>query len=607
LELIAMSQSPHTTITTPNDLDRARFGTGIGGGKLLEHTHRYLVARELVVGQDVLVIACAEGSGSLLLAEYARTVVGVDFDQDTVLQAESRYGRDRLQFRVGTCSSLPLPDQSVDVVVGFEALEYCDEQDRLMDEIKRVLRPKGVLVLSCRESDRSTVATGTSDNLDVKELDRSAFEALIRKYFRSSVFYGQRVACGSVIFGENQPTRITSFDANTMHRTEGVRRPTCLIAVASDSAHPVLLESGLAEEDVLNSEPVEGHIPALNTQPDKVEAAAALEPEAHGPTVERLPTHGLKHTLGAARRALRGLFGADVTTKAEPEIRSHTTAASEGPTIDLLFPIGHFYSPIADPVDIASRRAQIFKAKDGSVGIDYRIDAQLDLLEKLAPHVADIRYPVADPGDGLTYFYGNDQYPVLDAEFLHSALCHFRPKHMIEIGSGFSSLVTANVNRSYLRGGLDFTCVEPYPRQFLRDGVAGITNLVISKVEDLDLSFFDRLGAGDILFIDSSHVSKVGSDVNYLFFEVIPRLRSGVMVHVHDIFLPDDYPEQWALHQNRNWNEQYVLHAFLQFNSQWEVLWAAHLMGTRHREAVSKVFPRYPSLGGGGSFWFRRL
>lgn len=275
--------------------------------------------------------------------------------------------------------------------------------------------------------------------------------------------------------------------------------------------------------------------------------------------------------------------------------------------IDLLFPIGHFYSPIADPVDIASRKNRIFARAPKSQGIDFNEAFQLELLAKLKPHVETVNYPRAKPDNNITYFYDNDQYPVLDAEFLYGALCHFRPKTMIEIGSGFSSLITADVNRRILGGTLNFICVEPYPRQFLIDGVDGITHLNISKVEDLPLSYFDQLDDGDILFIDSSHVSKVGSDVNYLFFEVIPRLKKGVIVHVHDIFLPDEYPEDWVLKQNRNWNEQYVLQAFLQFNSAWEIIWASHFMGTRHTAAVQDTFPRYPKLGGGGSLWMRRI
>ena len=274
--------------------------------------------------------------------------------------------------------------------------------------------------------------------------------------------------------------------------------------------------------------------------------------------------------------------------------------------IPLLYRIGHFYSPIVSPGEVKARESYLWAKTNSMGGIDLRELQQLELLDMLAPFAQTINYPVEKPKAEVGYFYANDQFPVLDAEFLHVFLCHLKPKTMIEVGSGFSSLVSAHVNQLLLGGSLNFTCIEPYPRQFLIDGVAGITRLIQRKVEDIELEYFDNLESGDILFIDSSHVSKTGSDVNYLFFEVFPRLQQGVYVHIHDIFLPDEYPREWVIEQGRNWNEQYVLRAFLQFNTEWEVVWAANFMGTRHRAIVNKVFPRFPHLGSGGSFWIRR-
>lgn len=275
--------------------------------------------------------------------------------------------------------------------------------------------------------------------------------------------------------------------------------------------------------------------------------------------------------------------------------------------IDMLFPPGHFYSPIADPDDIRAREQAIWSVAKDMPGIDFNEDAQLALLEQLAPYVGQIAYPVEQPADPTSYFYGNDQYPVLDAEVLFTLLCHLKPRHMIEVGSGFSSLVTADVNRRILGGSLEFSCIEPYPRQFLLDGVPGISSLVVKKVEDVDPGYFDRLGSGDILFIDSSHVAKIGSDVNHLFFEILPRLRAGVLVHIHDIFLPEEYPKVWMLDEGRNWNEQYLVRAFLQFNDSFEVVWAANFMARFHFDQVTRVFPRFPRLGGGGSLWLRKI
>jgi hypothetical protein len=262
---------------------------------------------------------------------------------------------------------------------------------------------------------------------------------------------------------------------------------------------------------------------------------------------------------------------------------------------------------VNDPAELATRQGQIWHGRDEMAGVRWNASQQLDLLQNaLKGYVAEIDYPVQQPKTGIGYYYNNDQFPVLDAEVLYCMLCHFQPKRMIEIGSGFSSLITADVNRRKFGERLDFTCVEPYPRQFLRDGVPGISRLMMSKVEDLDLGVFASLEEGDFLFIDSSHVAKTGSDVNYLFFEVIPRLKKGVMIHVHDIFLPDEYPKEWVLREGRSWNEQYLLRAFLQFNDAFEVVWGSHFMATRFAKEVHAVFPRFPSLGGGGSIWIRK-
>ncbi len=271
-----------------------------------------------------------------------------------------------------------------------------------------------------------------------------------------------------------------------------------------------------------------------------------------------------------------------------------------------LFPLGHFYSPFVDPNDMRRRETLIWHTAREMPGIRFNEQEQLLLLRNLAPYVSFIDYPVNPPADPALYYYSNDQFPVLDAEVLFTILAHYKPAHMIEIGSGFSSLIAADLNRRLLGRRMDLTCIEPFPRQFLLDGVDGITKLIVSKVEDLPIVFFEKLGKGDILFIDSSHVTKAGSDVNYLFFEIIPRLKPGVMIHIHDIFLPQEYDKKWVIDEGRNWNEQYLLRAFLQFNDSFEVIWASYFMAMYHLEEVKSVFPRFPKLGGGGSIWLRR-
>jgi hypothetical protein len=141
-----------------------------------------------------------------------------------------------------------------------------------------------------------------------------------------------------------------------------------------------------------------------------------------------------------------------------------------------------------------------------------------------------------------------------------------------------------------------------------------LRSLIEKKVEDIDLEFFSQLDSGDILFIDSSHTVKIGGDVNYLFLEVLPRLKPGVIVHVHDIFLPFDYRRDWVMDEFRFWSEQYLLQAFLSFNAEFEVLMCNSYLGLYYLEDLKSTFPNSPwwadtRIGvprGGGSFWMRR-
>ena len=131
------------------------------------------------------------------------------------------------------------------------------------------------------------------------------------------------------------------------------------------------------------------------------------------------------------------------------------------------------------------------------------------------------------------------------------------------------------------------------------------SNLIQKKVEDVDLAFFQSLESGDCLFIDSSHVVKTGGDVNFLFLEVLPRLKPGVLVHIHDIFFPFEYPREWITEQRRFWTEQYLLQAFLSFNIEFEVLVSSNYLQTYHSAELEQIFPLTKPWQG-GSFWMRR-
>jgi hypothetical protein len=216
--------------------------------------------------------------------------------------------------------------------------------------------------------------------------------------------------------------------------------------------------------------------------------------------------------------------------------------------------------------------------------------------------------PDGPTGDQHDYHAANGLFSRLDAWTLQAMLRHFRPRRMIEVGCGWSSLVTARVNREQLGGSLRFTCIEPYPPDFLDGGIEGISELIASPVEALPVDPFLELGERDVLFIDSSHTVKTGGDVVFLFEEIVPRLAPGVLVHVHDIFLPWDYPPDWVF-GGRAWNEQYLVRAFLAFNAAFRILIGVGWMSHHRPDVLASVLPEYPEKyrDGGGSLWIQRV
>lgn len=271
-------------------------------------------------------------------------------------------------------------------------------------------------------------------------------------------------------------------------------------------------------------------------------------------------------------------------------------------------PDGHFYSPVVDPSTLDANR--VWPPDPRLEGIQFNDRSHESILRGPFPRfMPDYDYPERlDETPELSRFYTqNSQFSWLDARALFVLLRHWQPRCMIEVGCGFSTLLSADVNRRFLDGRMSFTCIEPYPRTFLRNGVPGVTRLIEAKVQDVSLEEFAVLQSGDILFIDSSHVAKTGSDVNFLYFEVLPRLAPGVHVHVHDIFLPHDYPRNWVIDENRSWNEQYLLRALLMHSSGFRVTFGCSYAFWRFPDLVRDALkhPRGHAYAG-GSFWFER-
>jgi hypothetical protein len=184
-----------------------------------------------------------------------------------------------------------------------------------------------------------------------------------------------------------------------------------------------------------------------------------------------------------------------------------------------------------------------------------------------------------------------------------------QPRRLIEVGSGFSSALVLDTNDRFLHGELQCTFIEPYPERRLNKLLDGSDlrahQVIRAPVQKVPLETFDVLESGDILFVDSSHVSKVGSDVNRLVFDVLPRLQPGVIVHFHDIRWPFEYSRDWV-YGGRAFNEAYLLRALLMFQNEYQILWFNNFLLTLHLDEIGQHLPAWAAVPRGASLWLRR-
>ena len=276
------------------------------------------------------------------------------------------------------------------------------------------------------------------------------------------------------------------------------------------------------------------------------------------------------------------------------------------PTTEFV-PPGHFYSALPDLPAVRRDEARLFAPPPRSLpAIDLREPAQLVLLRQLAAFYPDIPFQ-DEPSPGLRYHYLNPAFGHADAIMLHCMLRHLAPKRLVEVGSGFSSCVTLDTIERFLPGGVQTTFIEPYPqllRSLMKPGDEASVTIREQPLQDVPAAVFETLEANDILFIDSTHVSKIGSDVNRLLFEIFPLLAPGVVIHLHDIFYPFEYPKEW-LYEGRAWNEAYVLRAFLQYNSAFEILLMNSFVAQFHLDFLAQHMPAC-LRNTGASLWLRK-
>ncbi|HEX3820679.1 MAG TPA: class I SAM-dependent methyltransferase [Candidatus Sulfotelmatobacter sp.] len=287
----------------------------------------------------------------------------------------------------------------------------------------------------------------------------------------------------------------------------------------------------------------------------------------------------------------------------------------------------HYYWPVPDFRKLELRKWP--EEEKEPIGLNLRFDRQLDFLQNVVSRYrAEWQFHSA-PMFGAGYEYNNGFFEAVDAEIAYCMIRHYKPRRIVEVGGGYSSRVlAAALDRNLKSDGVcgNLVTIEPYPERFPKNTLFNNVQVIAETVQNVCAGVFLGLQRGDFLFLDSSHVVGVGSDVVREYLEIIPRLAGGVLIHAHDIFIPGDYPRESVLRNLAFWSEQYLLQAFLMFNQQFEVLWGSSYMQSRAHRELDDAFPHwkcsYRNMTGGkrrflptrdgnrvwpSSFWIRKL
>lgn len=271
-----------------------------------------------------------------------------------------------------------------------------------------------------------------------------------------------------------------------------------------------------------------------------------------------------------------------------------------------VFPIiDHYYEPHFNPKKLKFS----LESERHLPGIDFNLEEQLQQIEKFNFNDELIQFPM-DKSRDLEFYYNNVSFGPGDAEYLYNMIRFLKPKKIIEIGSGFSTLMASSaLNKNKLEDAnysFSHICIEPYEMPWLNNLEIEI---IRKEVQEIELQFFSGLQGNDILFIDSSHIIRPQGDVLYEYLKILPSLNTNVYIHIHDIFTPGDYPEKWIKEYVRFWNEQYLVEAFMIFNKNFKIIGALNFLQNNYFDQLSS---KCPILAKGkdynpGSFWIKKV
>ncbi|MFT6225106.1 MAG: putative O-methyltransferase YrrM [Paracoccaceae bacterium] len=270
-------------------------------------------------------------------------------------------------------------------------------------------------------------------------------------------------------------------------------------------------------------------------------------------------------------------------------------------------PPGHFFSPVVDP-DLVSEYVETNRSAGHHDlgGIDFHLDDMVTFWNRNKEVIASTPFPET-PDPAFRYNFTGGPYSYGDATTLRAMIADLKPKRIVEIGSGYSTAVMLDAAENLNLDDLKITCIEPYAdrlRSIMREGDGGRLTLIEEEVQGQPKELFATLEANDILFIDSTHVMKTGSDVHFELFSILPVLAPGVVVHFHDCRFPLEYSDVQIFQKNYSWNEVYAVRSLLMYSSRFRVIFSGSLFAQEYRDLVSETYPNYLK-NPGSALWLR--
>jgi hypothetical protein len=264
-----------------------------------------------------------------------------------------------------------------------------------------------------------------------------------------------------------------------------------------------------------------------------------------------------------------------------------------------------FYSPIPDLKRIPE---STWERESELAGIHFDLEQQLGYLDGLRQCLAEFHPAEQASGDSDSYFLENGSYGRVDSDVLYATVRAAKPSRIVELGSGYTTLVVAQACLENEREGAaaEYVVFDPYPG-VARPDLPGLTELARIPAEELSPERLGPLGENDLLIVDTTHTVKIGGDVNHVVLDILPGLGRGVLVHFHDIFLPWEYPRKWAEDYGLYWSEQYLLQGFLSLNKEFEILCALYALARRRPDKLRELIPSWRDGAVPGAFWIRRL